>query len=83
MTSKPTQANAPAPVIDLESVPASTLLSDAQTAGILGVTPATLSVWRSVGRYNLKFIKIGRNVRYRAGDVRDWLTTRERLHTGN
>ena len=82
MTPNPTQANEAAPVIDLASLPASTLLSDTQAASILGVTPATLSVWRSVGRYDLKYLKIGRYVRYRAGDLRDWLTTRERLHTG-
>jgi predicted DNA-binding transcriptional regulator AlpA len=35
-------------------------------------------VWRSTGRYNLPFIKIGRNVRYRRADLIAWLEKRTR-----
>lgn len=41
------------------------LLDDKAAAELLDVTPGTLSVWRSTGRYGLPFLKIGRNVRYR------------------
>jgi excisionase family DNA binding protein len=37
-----------------------------------------LSVWRSTGRYNLPFFKIGRKVRYRRADLDAWLAARYR-----
>ena len=39
------------------------LLDDHAAAALLDVSPGTLSVWRSTGRYNLPFLKIGRKVR--------------------
>ena len=55
------------------------LLDEKAAAQFLdGVTPGTLSVWRSTGRYNLPFIKIGRNVRYRRSDLIAWLEKRTR-----
>ena len=68
--------------IDFDRLPDSTLLSDAQAAAFLTVAVGTLSVWRSTGRHNLPYRKIGRNVRYRLGDLRDWLDRRQRCHTG-
>ena len=52
------------------------LLDDQQAAKILGVTPGTLSVWRSTGRYRLPFVKVGHKVRYRRGDLEAWLASR-------
>lgn len=52
------------------------LLDAAQVASMLDVTAATLSVWRSVGRYGIPFIKIGRNVRYNRSDIEVWLQSR-------
>lgn len=40
------------------------LLTPAQMAEFLGVTPGTLAVWRCTKRYALPYIKIGRSVRY-------------------
>lgn len=54
------------------------LLTDLQAAEVLDVSPATLSVWRSTGRYGVPFIKIGFNVRYRRGDLMAWLEKRTR-----
>lgn len=54
------------------------LLDEQQAANLLTVTSGTLSVWRSTGRYNLPFIKIGRNVRYRRADLEAWLESRTR-----
>lgn len=67
---------------NLADLPKDTLLDDAQAAALLGVKKATLGVWRSSGRYDLRFHKIGRLVRYKAGDLLDWLESRARLHTG-
>ena len=54
------------------------LLDDKAAATILDVSPGTLSVWRSTGRYALPFLKIGRKVRYRRADLDAWLAARVR-----
>lgn len=54
------------------------LLDDKSAAAVLDVSPGTLSVWRSTGRYNLPFLKIGRKVRYRRADLLAWLEKRTR-----
>jgi predicted site-specific integrase-resolvase len=54
------------------------LLDDKAAAAVLDVTPGTLSVWRSTGRYALPFLKVGRKVRYRYSDLLAWLEKRTR-----
>lgn len=54
------------------------LLDEKQAAEHLTVSPGTLSVWRSTGRYNLPFVKIGRMVRYRLTDLDAWVAGRSR-----
>ena len=54
------------------------LLDDNAAAAVLDVTPGTLSVWRSTGRYALPFLKVGRKVRYRRSDLLVWLDKRTR-----
>lgn len=54
------------------------LLDEQQAAEHLTVSPGTLSVWRSTGRYNLPFVKVGRMVRYRRADLDAWLEARSR-----
>ncbi len=54
------------------------LLDDHAAAAYLDVSPGTLSVWRSTGRYALPFLKIGRKVRYRRADLDAWMATRLR-----
>jgi excisionase family DNA binding protein len=54
------------------------LLDEQEAAQLLTVAPGTLSVWRSTGRYNLPFLKVGRNVRYRRADLLAWLEKRTR-----
>ena len=54
------------------------LLNEQEAAKELNIAPGTLSVWRSTGRYNLPFLKIGRNVRYRRTDLLAWLDARVR-----
>jgi hypothetical protein len=54
------------------------LLDEHAAAVMLDLSPGTLSVWRSTGRYNLPFLKIGRNVRYRRADLQMWLEARVR-----
>jgi excisionase family DNA binding protein len=54
------------------------LLDETAAAALLDVTPGTLSVWRSTGRYALPFLKIGRKVRYKRSDLLAWLEKRTR-----
>ena len=54
------------------------LLSEHEAAELLTCSPGTLSVWRSTGRYNLPFLKVGRMVRYRRSDLLAWLENRTR-----
>ncbi|WP_020581219.1 helix-turn-helix domain-containing protein [Endozoicomonas elysicola] len=52
------------------------LLTPEQASKMLMVTEGTLAVWRSTGRYELKYVKVGRWVRYRYGDLLDFLNRR-------
>ncbi|WP_259015521.1 helix-turn-helix domain-containing protein [Emticicia fluvialis] len=52
------------------------LLSRKEAAKFLGISPNTLAVWASTGRYNLNFIRVGRLVRYRTSDLRLFLEQR-------
>ena len=58
-----------------------TTLSPAQAADILGLSKGTLEVWRSTGRYNLPFIKMGRYVRYRLSDINAFIESRTYCNT--
>ncbi len=57
-------------------------IDDKQAAEALGVRATTLAVWRSTGRYDLPYIKIGRLVRYRVNDLAEFLARRTSCHTG-
>jgi excisionase family DNA binding protein len=52
------------------------LLTSEQAAQRLGVTSQTLSVWRCVRRYPMRYVKIGRKLRYSAQDVEDFIRAR-------
>ncbi|MCA9078252.1 MAG: helix-turn-helix domain-containing protein [Planctomycetaceae bacterium] len=45
------------------------LLTPSEVAAMLGVKVQTLALWRSTQRYDLRYIKIGSAIRYRAEDV--------------
>jgi len=53
-----------------------TLLRPKRTAQLLDVTEPTLAVWRSTKRYPLKFVRVGRAIRYRLSDVEEFLRLR-------
>ena len=54
------------------------LLDIEAAAAFLDVSPGTLGVWRSTGRYNLPFLEIGSKVRYRRADLEAWMQKRMR-----
>lgn len=70
------QAIAPVPHIQAIVQSCKDLLDEKQAANVLDVSPGTLAVWRSTGRYKLPFLKVGRNVRYRRTDLESWLQER-------
>jgi excisionase family DNA binding protein len=76
MRTMQTQTNTPARTTRAAITPNPDLLDDIAAAALLDVSPGTLSVWRSTGRYNLPYLKIGRKVRYRRADLEAWLERR-------
>lgn len=59
----------------------STLLTERQAAALLGISPATLQRWRSTGAVRLGFVKLGKAVRYRADDLRQFVEASVRSTT--
>ena len=57
------------------------LASPKAVARDLNVTEGTLQVWRSTGRYDLPYIKIGGKVMYRISDVNKFIESRLTSHT--
>jgi hypothetical protein len=64
------------------SLPDSAIFDTSEAAEFLGLSIQTLQVWRRTGRYDLPYCKIGRNVRYRLRDLRQFLQDRMKTHTG-
>ena len=58
-----------------------TLVDNKQAADILGVNYLTLQNWRSTGK-SPRYVKVGRNVRYRISELKAWLEAQTRNHTG-
>jgi excisionase family DNA binding protein len=54
----------------------SELFNTQYAAEYLGVTVATLEVWRSTKRYNIPYIKVGRLVKYRKSALDAFLESR-------
>lgn len=78
MRTMQTQTTAPTRLTRAVITPNPDLLDEVAAAQLLDVSPGTLSVWRSTGRYSLPFLKIGRKVRYRRADLEAWLERRTR-----
>ena len=57
-------------------------IDDTRASFVLGVRATTMCVWRSTGRYNLPYIKVGRLVRYRISDLAEFIARRTACHTG-
>lgn len=52
------------------------LLSNAQAAGYLDISPTTLNIWRCKNSYRIPYTKVGGRVRYRKEDLDAWLASR-------
>jgi excisionase family DNA binding protein len=53
----------------MKEPPFEPLLSRKEAARYLSVSPDTLAVWACTKRYDLKYLKVGRAVRYRRTDL--------------
>lgn len=53
-----------------------TLFNRQEAAKYLGISPNTLAVWASTGRYHLNYIKVGKIVKYRRADLNKFLLER-------
>lgn len=60
----------------------SRLVNREQAARYLGISSQTLSVWACQGRYDLKYVKVGRRVMYRISDLEAFLERRTVSNTG-
>lgn len=58
----------------------SDLLTESEAAELLRISPGTLSVWRSTGRHDLPFVKVGGAVRYSRMALEAWLQARTRAN---
>jgi excisionase family DNA binding protein len=59
-----------------------TLIDVIDAADYLGIKKQTLDVWRSTGRYESPFIKVGRSVKYRMSDLQAFVARRVATSTG-
>jgi len=59
------------------------LLTPAETAERLRTTPGVLATWRCTKRVDLKFVKVGARVFYRASTVQKFIEERETLETSH
>lgn len=57
-------------------------ITPAELSELISITQGTLAVWRSVGRYNLPFIKVGSKVLYEMDAVNAFIESRTFNHTG-
>jgi hypothetical protein len=54
------------------------LLTPEQASSLLGVALQTLAIWRSTGRYDLPYVKIGRKVLYKQEHIKAFIERRTR-----
>ncbi len=49
------------------------MLTAEQTADLLGIEVQTLAAWRHRRTYDLRYVRVGRAIRYRRADVLAWI----------
>lgn len=57
-----------------------TLIDAVMASEFLGISTHALQVWRTTGRYGLPYCKIGRLVRYRLSDLKQFIEKRMVIH---
>lgn len=57
------------------------LLTPVEVAAILGVKVGTLATWRSTGRQDLAFVRVGRAIRYSPAALERYIERQSMSHT--
>lgn len=72
----------PHPYHGLRALPADpdTLIRAGEVPSYVGIAQQTLNRWRHEGRPP-RYVRLGRRVFYRAGDLRDWIRSQVRENT--
>ena len=72
----------PHPYHGLRSLPTDpdTLIRASEVPGYIGIAKQTMSRWRCEGRPP-RYVRLGRRVFYRAGDLRSWVRSQIRDNT--
>ena len=52
------------------------LMPPRDAAVYIGVKINTLAVWRMTNRYGLRYLKLGKAIRYRKDDLDEWLASK-------
>jgi addiction module HigA family antidote len=58
------------------------LLSRKEAAAFLRLKPNTLTIWAMTGKYRLPYIKLGKTVRYRMSDLKEFSDKIPNIHPG-
>ena len=61
-------------MIHIDKSESQTLLTRKEAAEFLGCSAMTLAIWKCTKRYPLPYVKIGKNVRYRLSDLKDFIS---------
>jgi excisionase family DNA binding protein len=61
------------PMVAHTAIESTELMTAAEVAAMLRVEQQTLALWRCTGRSGLRFIRIGKSIRYRRADVNSFL----------
>ena len=59
--------------VKFQKDPTHIFLSRIEAAEYLGCKEGTLAIWKCTKRYNLPYVKIGRNIRYRLSDLMEFV----------
>jgi hypothetical protein len=69
-------------MLDLDHLPPSSFLTEREVASVLGIQHKTLTTWRHTRAVDIPFLKLGGAVRYRVGDVRNFIEGNMRNPSG-
>lgn len=54
---------------NLNQIPRAVLLTRKEASAYLGVSPSTLANWACTKKFNLRYVRVGRSVKYRQSDL--------------
>jgi len=58
---------------ELNQIPKAVLLTRKQAADYLGLSESTLANWACTKKFSLRYVRVGRSVRYRQSDLDEFI----------